>query len=612
MLRLMHHVATMPTKYVYSSNVSFNYLKCNINNGAQIIHNTLREHDVNTVFGYPGGAGLPLYDSLARNDTIKLIQPVTEAGAISMADGYAWITGKPGVAFVTSGPGATNCLTGLSNALGDGSRVVAFTGQVASGVIGTDAFQEAKVVEAASPLTKGAVQILDGTQIRSSVRNAFTVMNHQRWGPYVVDVPKDVASHTYPQTDDHIIKFKHELPHMIHSSITPNDINHMINNSTRPVILAGQGVIQGGAIYQLREFAKFYNIPVTTTLMSLGVFDETSNQSLHMLGMHGSYYANMAIQEADLVINFGSSFDDRIRGKTDEFARKAKIVHVDILPRNINKVIKTEYYINDNCRNVLIETLKYARTNDMSKKYDFTDWYKQIDQWKQSVPFSYPKSNVLQGQHVLAELNKLIQSNNNNKQFTIVADVGAHQMWAAQHIDYCYPKVKFRTSGGQGQMGYALCASMGIKVGRPGDVVICVVGDGGFSMTYNELITAINNNINIKVIIINNSGLRMVSMWQEKFYENRIKGTVTKNPPFEKICTAIGCKGIKVNSYDHLNGSMSRKLNYFLRYNKGPIVMNVITDPVEDVLPMVSPGKALHDMIIHAKPNQQFEGEAPC
>jgi len=495
----------------------------------------------------------------------------------------------------------------MANALGDGTRILVIPGQVATTVIGTDAFQEARVVEAAIPLTKGAVQILDGRQIKNTIENAFTLMSHQKWGPYIIDAPKDIMSQQFPQDKYNQI----ELNHMIPSTITPLDIREMINNSSRPVILAGQGVIQGKAIHQLRELAKFYNIPVTTTLMGLGVFDENSHQSLHMLGMHGSYYANMAIQNADLVLNFGSSFDDRIRGKTDEFARKAKIVHVDILPRNINKVIKTDNYINGNCFDVLTELNKEGRLRDIKKTYEFAEWYKQINEWKQAVPFSYPVSKVLQGQHVLSELNKLIQSNHKN-QFTIVADVGAHQMWAAQDIDYCYPKVKFRTSGGQGQMGYALAASMGIKVALPHDVVICVVGDGGFSMTYNELITAINNKINIKVMIINNSGLRMVSMWQEKFYNNRIKGTVTKNPPFEKICRAIGCESIRINASDHLNGNLTRKLKHFMEYNNGPIVMNVITDPKEDVLPMVSPGKALDDMIIHVNPNQHFEGDAPC
>jgi acetolactate synthase-1/2/3 large subunit len=665
----MHPLSSLGYRSVKHAGIakcSFNYLlrqksvtTCTqrINNGAQVVYDTLVEHEVDTVFGYPGGAGLPLYDALARNPNIRLIQPVTEAGAISMADGYSWATSKPGMAFVTSGPGATNCLTGLSNALGDGTRVLVFTGQVATNVIGTDAFQEAKVVEAATPLTKGAVQILDGKQIRNTVKNAFEIMGHQKWGPCLIDVPKDLMSHENPQDNFQPI----ELNHMIESSITPADIIHMINNSSRPVILAGQGVMQGRAIYELREFAKFYNIPVTTTLMGLGVFDESSYQSLHMLGMHGSYYANMAIQNADLVLNFGSSFDDRIRGKTDEFARKAKIVHVDILPRNINKVVKTDKYINGNCLDVLRELNSmtgFDNMNSLPFQYKFNGWYGQINKWKKEAPFSYPNyevlqdkristklnmlyqsmylfltehcpkskvipmlfgvdtkskalANVLQGQHVLSELNKLIQLNHQNH-FTIVADVGAHQMWAAQYIDYCYPKVKFRTSGGQGQMGYALAASMGIKVGLPHDTVICVVGDGGFSMTYNELITAINNKINIKVLIINNSGLRMVSMWQEKFYNNRIKGTITKNPPFEKICRAIGCKGIKVNAYDHLNGNLTRKLKKFLNYTGGPIVMNVITDPKEDVLPMVSPGKALDDMIIHLNPNQHFEGDAPC
>ena len=322
--------------------------------------------------------------------------------------------------------------------------------------------------------------------------------------------------------------------------------------------------------------------------------------------MHGSYYANMAVQNCDLLINFGSRFDDRIIGDPKKFAPKAKIVHVDILSKNINKVIKTDYYINDDCKNVLYDMIEYRNT-DIFDPSKFRNWHEQINEWRK-VTFSYPNKSVLQGRHVISELNKIIQKKTITNSYTIVADVGAHQMWAAQFIDYNFPKVKWVTSGGLGQMGFALPASMGVKIGQPKSIVICICGDGGFSMSFNELITAVEHKINVKVLIINNNYQLMVKMWQEKFYNNRIIGTKMFNPPFELLASSIGCASIKIDSKDNLQENLQK----FLDYEDGPIVANVITDENETVLPMVSPGKALDDMIIHEDTNEKFEGDAPC
>ena len=336
--------------------------------------------------------------------------------------------------------------------------------------------------------------------------------------------------------------------------------------------------------------------------MGLGAFDEKHELSLKMVGMHGSYYANNAIQNCDLLINFGSRFDDRIIGNPSKFAPKAKIVHVDILKSNINKVIKTPYYINDDCRKVLSKLLKEEENEN--EPLENHKWKLMIDHWKK-IGFVYPEKAVIQGRQVVATLNKLIQTDLENR-YTIVADVGAHQMWAAQFIDYNYPKVKFITSGGLGTMGYSLPASIGIKIGAPEDKVICICGDGGFSMSFNELSTAFDNKINIKVLIINNSYQLMVKMWQEKFYDNRIMGTKMNNPPFEQVCNALGCKAIKIDSQH----SLKEQLQYVLDYEDGPIIANIITDEDESVLPMVSPGKALDEMIIDE--GVKLEGEAPC
>jgi len=570
--------------------------------GAKVVFDELVSKKVEWVFGYPGGAILPVLNEFAEQKKIKYIQTRTESGGSSMAEGYAKITGKPGIVMVTSGPGAINVMTSMQNALSDGTPIMALTGQVSTTVIGTDAFQEADVIGISKPCTKWNNQITDGTKIKNTINTAFNKMFNKRHGPVLIDLPKNIMSSAYEQSNE----TSFELVEECKSTIVAEDINKMINESKRPVILAGQGVMQSGAIDLLRRIATFYNIPVTTTLMGLGVFDETNCQSLKMIGMHGSYYANMAVQNCDLLINFGSRFDDRIIGDPKKFAPKAKIIHVDILAKNINKVIKTDYYINDDCKNVLADMIEY-RTTDVFDPYKFKIWHNQINKWRK-VSFSYPNKNILQGREVIDALNKIIQSKSILNSYTIIADVGAHQMWAAQFIDYDYPKVKWVTSGGLGQMGFALPASMGVKIGKPNDIVICICGDGGFSMSFNELITAVEHKINIKVLIINNNYQLMVKMWQEKFYNNRIIGTKMFNPPFELLASSIGCASMKIDSKENLQENLQK----FLDYEDGPIVANVITDENETVLPMVSPGKALDDMIIHEDGTEKFEGDAPC
>jgi len=572
------------------------------NNGAKIIYDELIKKEIKLVTGYPGGAILPVLDQFAEQDKIKFIQNRTESGAGSMAEGYSKATGKPGVVMVTSGPGAINIMTSMQNSLSDGTAIMALTGQVSTAVIGTDAFQEADVIGISKPCTKWNYQITDGTKIKNIFNTAFKKMLTGRHGPVLIDLPKNIMSTNYEQDTEQF----NEIEIDSKSTIDPEDINLMINQSKKPVILAGQGIYQSKSIEELRRIATFYNIPVTTTLMGLGVFNENNCQSLKMLGMHGSYYANMAVQNCDLLINFGSRFDDRIIGDPKKFAPNAKIIHVDIHSKNINKVIKTNYYINGDCKKVLNKMIDFTSFKDIFDSRKFSGWNQQIDEWKK-IPFSYPNKKILQGRHVISTLNKII-SENMTDSYTIVADVGAHQMWAAQFINYNYPKIKWITSGGLGQMGFALPASMGVKVGLPKETVICICGDGGFSMSFNELITAVEHKINIKVIIINNNYQLMVKMWQEKFYNNRIIGTKMFNPPFELMCKAMGCESMKIDS----NQNLKEKLEEFLSYQDGPIVLNVITDENETVLPMVSPGKALDDMIIHEDINEKFEGDAPC
>jgi acetolactate synthase-1/2/3 large subunit len=572
--------------------------------GARTLFNRLIYHNIKYVFGYPGGAILPVLNEFYNQDKIKYILSRTETGGSFMAEGYSKITNKPGVVMVTSGPGAINVMTSLQNALSDGTPLIALTGQVSTSVIGTDAFQEADVIGISKPCTKWNKQITDGKTINNIIDEGFKNILDKRPGPVLIDLPKNIMSIKYTQEESNESTYmdKKELD----VTINAEEIINLIKKSKKPVILAGQGVIQSDSINLLRKIADFYNIPVTTTLMGLGVMNENSNLSLKMIGMHGSFFANMAIQNCDLLINFGSRFDDRIIGDPTKFAPKAQIIHIDILKKNINKVIKSHHYINDDCK-IVLDNMKEYIYDDEYNPYRFNEWHNQINIWKK-IKFSYPeKKKNLQGRHVINTLNKIIKNNILNTNYTIVADVGAHQMWAAQFIDYNYPKVKWITSGGLGAMGYALPSSIGVKIGLETDTVICICGDGGFTMSFVELLTAVENKINIKVLVINNSYQMMVKMWQEKFYDNQLIGVKMNNPSFETVAESLGAKGMRIEMGDNLE----EKLNYFLNYKNGPIVANVITDESEPVLPMVSPGKALDDMIIEES-DVKMEGDAPC
>lgn len=575
------------------------------NIGAKTLFNRLIHHKVKYVFGYPGGAILPVLNEFYNQNKIKYILSRTESGGSFMAEGYAKATRTPGVVMVTSGPGAINTMTSLQNALSDGTPLMALTGQVSTLVLGTDAFQEADVIGISKPCTKWNSIIKDGNKINSTIDQAFIHMLDKRHGSVLVDLPKNIMSNTQEQeTNIKINTIKKENK----SSITAFAIWDMIQQSNKPLILAGQGVFQSNAQDLLRRFANITSIPVTSTLMGLGVFPEKNHNSLKMLGMHGSYYANMAIQNCDLLLNFGSRFDDRIIGDPKKFAPNAKIIHVDIEEKNINKVIKTPYYINDDCKKVLEDLISFDVGGYNFNPYAYHGWYNEISNWKK-IGFTYPKKNILQGRQAIKTINKLIHQDMVN-QYTIIADVGAHQMWAAQFIDYDYPKVKWVSSGGLGSMGFALPASIGVKIGLPNDKVICICGDGGFTMSFVELLTAIENKVNIKVFIINNSYQLMVKMWQEKFYDSRLVGVKMNNPNFEEVCKAMGCHSCKITTHD--SEQLEKELKYVIDYEDGPIVCNVITDENEVVLPMVSPGKPLDDMIIDEIDTNKYTGDAPC
>jgi len=565
--------------------------------GAKSLFNRLsKKHNIKYVFGYPGGAILPVLNEFHGQNKIKYILSRTEAGGAFMAEGYAKSTGLLGVVMTTSGPGALNITTSLQNAKSDGTQLLALTGQVSTAVLGTDAFQEADIIGITKQCTKWNSMLIDSSTIDVSVDLAINIAFRDRPGPVLLDLPKNIMSQPVePQTQTTT-----SVTSRLNPTISIKQISDLIEKSERPVILAGQGVIQGIAINQIREFSRKLNIPVTTTLMGLGAMDEHGPLSLKMLGMHGSFYVNKAVHNSDLLLNFGSRFDDRIIGDPKRFAPQAKIVHVDICKENINKVIKTPYYINDDCKTVLNKLL----TEKTTPPYN-GPWLKLIQSWKQTK-FSYPPNKQkLQGREVLAVLNSVMRESS-DQQYTIVADVGAHQMWAAQFIDYNYHKTRFITSGGLGTMGYAVPASIGIKIGTPDRTVICICGDGGFTMSFVELLTAIENKINIKVFIINNNYQLMVKIWQDKFYDKRYTGVKMNNPPFHEVCQSLGCKSLIVTARENLKADIQNAL----QYDAGPVVINFITDDSESVLPMVSPGKSIDEMILSDE--SDLSGEAPC
>ena len=567
--------------------------------GAKVLFNRLVKKGTKYVFGYPGGAILPVLNEFYNQNSIKYILTRTELGGSFMAEGYAKATKEPGVIMVTSGPGALNIMTSMQNALSDGTAVLALTGQVSTTVLGTDAFQEADIVGISKACTKWNAMITDPSKIELTVDRAYEYMTSTRHGPVLLDLPKNIMSSLAGVQDTYVSK---SLVKKDDSTVSYNQIYSLILHSRRPIVLVGQGVFQSDCVDLLRVFLDTYNLPVTTTLLALGAEHEQHWRSLKMLGMHGSYAANMAIQGCDLLLNFGSRFDDRIIGNPTLFAPSCKIVHIDVLQKNINKTVRTELYRVEDCRTVLEGLLEMPKPAKIS--YQTAEWWARIREWK-TTRFSFPTGGPLQGRRVLACLNELIQGFRKYS-YTIVADVGAHQMWAAQFIDYNYPRVKFVTSGGLGSMGFALPAAIGVKLGLPDDRVICICGDGGFQMTFQELSTAIENGIGIKVIILNNSYQLMVKIWQEKFYNNQTIGTKMNNPPFELVCRALGCEAWRIET----TGGLKTTLQKFLEHD-GPIVLNVITDSSESVLPMVSPGKALDDMILEESVGS-LKGDAPC
>jgi len=580
--------------------------------GGEIFHEILKEMGVKHVFGYPGGAILPVFDGIYASKDFELILPRHEQGAGHMAEGYARATGKPGVVLVTSGPGATNTITPLQDALMDGVPLIVFSGQVPTSALGSDAFQEADVMGISRPCTKWNAMVHDITELPRVIREAFHIATTGRPGPVLVDLPKDVTASVLRRAcssaPDLPVFRKRKLIQVQRAeeehARAVLDAASRINKSKRPVIYAGHGAHHSAKI--LRSLAEKCQIPVTTTLHGMGAFDEMNPLSLHMLGMHGSGYANLAVQHADCIIALGSRFDDRVTGNLRTFALEAKaagkegrggIIHMEILPKNINKVVKADVALLGDVLKSCEALLPHLETRTASQR---AEWMETINGWKNKHPFSVDipvdsngdKVGILKPQAVIAELDR--QLAHRKEDVLITTGVGQHQMWAAQHFRWRYPRT-FLTSGGLGTMGFGLPAAIGVKVARPDKIVIDIDGDASFSMTGMEMATAAQYNIGVKVLLLNNDFQGMVKQWQDLFYDERYSGTPMVNPDWVKLAQAFHCTGLQVDNYQDLEQAIAD----FIACD-GPVLLEAKVCKKEHVFPMVPAGKGLHEMVFSA------------
>ena len=574
--------------------------------GAAIVFKTLEEQGVDTIFGYPGGAVLPIYDELKNHKKIKHFLVRHEQGAGHAAEGYARSSGKPGIVLVTSGPGATNAVTALTDAYMDSIPIVCITGQVPTHLIGTDAFQECDTTGITRPCTKHNWLVKDVKDLSKIMHKAFEVATTGRPGPVLVDIPKDIQ---FNKTKYISYKNKKQLSSKKNSFFTQKDIETTIKyfrKSSKPVIYSGGGVVNSGpeASKLLRELVRITSFPITSTLQGLGCYPGEDNQFIGMLGMHGTFEANNAMHDCDLLINIGARFDDRITGKIDEFSPKSKKIHIDVDPSSINKIVKVDLPIVGDVTNVLksfIRTLKKKHPNfEKSNKEKISKWWGQINKWrdKRSVNF-INSTKIIKPQHAVKRLYELTKQ----EDVLITTEVGQHQMWVAQHYKFNKPN-QLMTSGGLGTMGYGLPAAVGAQVANPGKLVIDIAGEASVLMTMQEMSTAVQYKLPIKIFILNNEYLGMVRQWQELLHEkNYSESHIAALPDFVKLAEAYGCVGIRAKTPDELD----QKIKEMIKVDR-PVIFDCVVDKEENCFPMILSGKP-HNQMLLGKEEEEISDE---
>lgn len=548
--------------------------------GAQILIESLKRERVQVMFGYPGGAVLPIFDQL-YDAPLKFILTRHEQGAAHAADGYARATGKVGVCIATSGPGATNLTTGIATAYMDSIPIVAITGQVKTHLIGNDAFQEADVTGITRPITKHNYLVKDVKELSRIVREAFHIASTGRPGPVLIDIPVDVQTHETGFEWPEEVEIRGYKPTYFGHPGQIKKAARLIAKSKKPLIYAGGGIIPSAAEAELKTLAEKANIPVTLTLLGLGDFPGTHPLCLGMLGMHGTAYANYAIMNADLVLAVGARFDDRVTGRLDAFAPHAKIIHIDIDPSSISKNVKVDVPIVGDAKYVLRQLLEELRNLPDTK-----EWLAAIEQWKKKHPLAYKEGGRIKPQYVIEQIYEATKGD-----AIITTEVGQNQMWSAQWYKYDKPR-HFLSSGGLGTMGYGFPAAIGAKVGCPDKQVFDIAGDGSIQMNIQELATAVNNKINVKVAILNNCYLGMVRQWQELFYKRRYSYTELCNPDFVKLAESYGAVGLRATKKEEVRPAIDKALS-----TDNVVFIDFHIEPEENVFPMVPAGEAIDRMI---------------